>query len=248
MCCFSVADVFLDDPPPEKKEEKKEEKQEEKVKKNHVLVSDQLNLQPIVSETRFSVFRSSHPFTPLHFPTQHLTSSTTTLSVNPSCLPKFTSPSEATSSWNRHEPAIYPPSWRKYNTSSATNGHQSLDKPCTDPTVQCVESMDKSSCSNSLNFSPCTLLHGPSFRLPTSLLWHLLHGPSLRLPASLWHCRTPPTAIGAKSLEQPAHSHAFAVIFMQLEQPCGLQSIFRWQCKALPTRGQTPNRYTHVFT
>ena len=45
MCCFSVADVFLEDPPPEKK--KKEE--EEKVKKNYILVSDQLNLQPIVS-------------------------------------------------------------------------------------------------------------------------------------------------------------------------------------------------------
>lgn len=55
MCCFSVADVFLEDPPPEKK---KEEKKEEQVKKNYVLVSDQLNLQPIVSE---------HPFSALHF-------------------------------------------------------------------------------------------------------------------------------------------------------------------------------------
>ena len=45
MCCFSVADVFLEDPPPEKKEDKKEEK----VNKNYVLVSDQLNMQPIVS-------------------------------------------------------------------------------------------------------------------------------------------------------------------------------------------------------
>ena len=52
MCCFSVADVFLEDPPPEKKkEEKKEEekKEEEEVKINYVMVSDQLNLQPIVS-------------------------------------------------------------------------------------------------------------------------------------------------------------------------------------------------------
>ena len=52
MCCFSVADVFLEDPPPEKKEEKKE-KEEEKVKKNYVLVSDQLNVQPIVSRHHF---------------------------------------------------------------------------------------------------------------------------------------------------------------------------------------------------
>lgn len=50
MCCFSVADVFLEDPPPEKK---KEEKKEEKVKKKYVLVSDQLNLQPIVSRLPF---------------------------------------------------------------------------------------------------------------------------------------------------------------------------------------------------
>ena len=51
MCCFSVSDVFLEDPPPAKKKEEKdkEEKKEEKVKKNYVLVSDQLNLQPIVS-------------------------------------------------------------------------------------------------------------------------------------------------------------------------------------------------------
>ena len=50
MCCFSTSDVFLEDPPPPKKEEKKEDK----VKKNYVLVSDQLNLQPIVSEHHFS--------------------------------------------------------------------------------------------------------------------------------------------------------------------------------------------------
>lgn len=55
MCCFSVSDVFLEDPPPEKK--KKEEKKEEQVKKKYLLVSDQLNLQPIVSR---------HPTT--HFP------------------------------------------------------------------------------------------------------------------------------------------------------------------------------------
>lgn len=48
MCCFPVSDVFLEDPPPEKEE--KVEKKEEKVKKNYVLVSDQLNLQPIVSQ------------------------------------------------------------------------------------------------------------------------------------------------------------------------------------------------------
>lgn len=58
MCCFSVADVFLEDPPPEKK---KEEKKEEKVKKKYVLVSDQLNLQPIVS-------RHPTPFSSLQFP------------------------------------------------------------------------------------------------------------------------------------------------------------------------------------
>ena len=45
MCCFPISDVFLEDPPPEKK---KEEKKEE-VKKNYVMVSDQLHLQPIVS-------------------------------------------------------------------------------------------------------------------------------------------------------------------------------------------------------
>lgn len=50
MCCFSVADVFLEDPPPEKKEEKKEK---EKVKKNYLLVSDQLTLEPIVSRHHF---------------------------------------------------------------------------------------------------------------------------------------------------------------------------------------------------
>lgn len=46
MCCFPVADVFLEDPPPEKK---KEEKKEEELKIKYVMVSDQLNLQPIVS-------------------------------------------------------------------------------------------------------------------------------------------------------------------------------------------------------
>ena len=46
MCCFPIADVFLEDPPPEKK---KEEKKEEEVKINYVMVSDQLHLQPIVS-------------------------------------------------------------------------------------------------------------------------------------------------------------------------------------------------------
>lgn len=50
MCCFSVADVFLEDPPPEKKEETKEK---EKVKKNYLLVSDQPNLEPIVSRHHF---------------------------------------------------------------------------------------------------------------------------------------------------------------------------------------------------
>ena len=54
MCCFPIGDVFLEDPPPEKKkEEKKDEKKDEKVKKNYVLVSDQLNLQPIVSRHCF---------------------------------------------------------------------------------------------------------------------------------------------------------------------------------------------------
>lgn len=46
MCCFPVADVFLEDSPPEKK---KEEKKEEELKIKYVMVSDQLNLQPIVS-------------------------------------------------------------------------------------------------------------------------------------------------------------------------------------------------------
>ena len=59
MCCFSVADVFLEDPPPEKKKEEK--KEEEKVKKNYILVSDQLNLQPIVSVNAAFLFP---PFTP----------------------------------------------------------------------------------------------------------------------------------------------------------------------------------------
>ena len=50
MCCFPIADVFLEDPPPEKKkEEKKEENKEEEVKINYVMVSDQLHVQPIVS-------------------------------------------------------------------------------------------------------------------------------------------------------------------------------------------------------
>ena len=66
MCCFSVADMFLEDPPPEKKEE---EKKEEKVKKNYVLVSDQLNLQPIVSSTPpYSCTFTSFPSTPLRQP------------------------------------------------------------------------------------------------------------------------------------------------------------------------------------
>lgn len=64
MCCFRVAEVFLEDPPPEKKKEEKEK--EEKVKKNYVLVSDQLNLQPIVSQYRFSAPPFSCTFTPLH--------------------------------------------------------------------------------------------------------------------------------------------------------------------------------------
>ena len=72
MCCFSVADVFLEEPPPEKKKE-------EKVNKNFVLVSDQLNLQPIVSYSHFSFTLHSHfaSFIPTssislsHLPLQH---------------------------------------------------------------------------------------------------------------------------------------------------------------------------------
>ena len=70
MCCFSVADVFLEDPPPEKKEEKKEEK----VNKNYVLVSDQLNLQPIVSYSHFPFLYLTLYF---HFSSLSPTSSTT---------------------------------------------------------------------------------------------------------------------------------------------------------------------------
>ena len=55
MCLWSVADVFLEDPP-KQKEEKKEEKKE---KKDAVLVSDQLSLQPIVSEQHLPVFSPS---------------------------------------------------------------------------------------------------------------------------------------------------------------------------------------------
>lgn len=80
MCCFPVADVFLEDPPPEKKEEKKDDK----VKKNYVLVSDQPNfqpIQPIVSEHPFSAARLSSTSPPLHTIPRHPTPSTTT-----SCL------------------------------------------------------------------------------------------------------------------------------------------------------------------
>ena len=73
MCCFSVADVFLEDPPPEKKEEKKEEK----VKKNYVLVSDQLNLQPIVSYSHFSFLYLVILTSYFHFSSLIPTSSTT---------------------------------------------------------------------------------------------------------------------------------------------------------------------------
>ena len=80
MCCFSVADVFLEDPPPEKKEEKKEEK----VNKNYVLVSDQLNLQPIVSYSHFPflyllILTLLYTFTSLH----SIPLSSTTLSYLP---------------------------------------------------------------------------------------------------------------------------------------------------------------------
>ena len=83
MCCFRVADVFLEDPPPEKKKE--EEKEKEKVKKNFVLVSDQLNLQPIVSSHPFLHLISllhSPLFTTTHLINHNILSSSTNL-VNP---------------------------------------------------------------------------------------------------------------------------------------------------------------------
>ena len=44
MCFWPIAEVELEEAPP-----KKEEKKEEEEKPNYILVSDQLNLQPIVS-------------------------------------------------------------------------------------------------------------------------------------------------------------------------------------------------------
>ena len=113
MCCFSVADVFLEDPPPEKKKVEVEEK----VKKNYILASDQLNLQPIVSVNAafpFSLFIShfsflfpplNFPSTPLRTPSKYLTSST---------------------------PPCRPPNLKEFTNCCIhlpTNGTQSLDQP-----------------------------------------------------------------------------------------------------------------------
>ena len=105
MCCFSVADVFLEDPPPEKKKE-------EKVKKDYVLVSDQLNLQPIVSRHRFSAIPFPTTFTSLPlpflpfllFPSHHLIYQQQQLlfsyKIGESIVVVSISPSEAISQWS----------------------------------------------------------------------------------------------------------------------------------------------------
>lgn len=81
MCCFRVADVFLEDPPPEKKK-----KEEEKVTKNYVLASDQLDLQPIVGENFFSARSLSCPFIPASDTPHHQPRHLQDWSINCRCL------------------------------------------------------------------------------------------------------------------------------------------------------------------
>ena len=114
MCCFGVADVFLEDPPPEKKkEEKKEVKKEESVKKNYVLVSDELNLQPIVSQHRFLHLDSLPPSLPNAF---HITDyniwPSPIISVNQLSRPPFYLQRQSLSRV-RQERATHPQSWRR---------------------------------------------------------------------------------------------------------------------------------------
>lgn len=112
MCCFSVADVFLEDPPPEKK---KGEKKEEKVKKNYVLVSDQLNLQPIVSQNRYFATRYPCTSTPLRGIPHHQPSRLVFIhKIRKSIVAIVTSPPFRNGV--RHEPAIHLPSWTRNDT------------------------------------------------------------------------------------------------------------------------------------
>ena len=64
MCCWPITKVILEDPPPKKPKEEE--------KPNYVLVSDQLNLQPVVSQHLF--LPSSNPSTPPYIldPSRHL--------------------------------------------------------------------------------------------------------------------------------------------------------------------------------
>ena len=217
MCCFPVADVFLEDPPPEKKEEKKDEK----VKKNYVLVSDKLNIQPIVSQ--HYLFAPAFPSTLAspHNLSHHQSRLLVFLfEIGESIVLVSTSPGEAIRNGIPHGPAIHSPSWR---TNNALPSHQSLDQPfCSHlicAAVKFVESMDSSSyCAlvpvkwvESMGSSPCcycTLFQRKS---------------PLRLSAS-----------SAKQLDIPSGPHFVNFKSIRVEQPCCPQSIFRWQCKALP--------------
>lgn len=165
MCCFPVSDVFLEDPPPEKEEkEEKKEKKEEKVKKNYVLVSDQLNLQPIVSQQPVSAphfLPLSLPFTKSHIITHHILSPPTT-SINRVSLSSYHFRRPFRNGF-QHEPAIYLPSWRRENSSACC--HQCPAKYSTldfiHPAVKRMESLDKPSCRGFQHKSPP--------RLPASL-------------------------------------------------------------------------------
>ena len=200
MCCFSVADVFLEDPPPEKK------KEEDKVKKNCVLVSDQLNLQPIVSRPVAAFLQLK--FFSLHFISldhivHHniLSSSTQTDKLNIVVSVLHT---ETFRNAVRRE--LQPPSRRKSNALPAGRPHQSMDKSSAFnsilPAVGCVESLDKPS-------SYCVLCqHELPPRSSTSLL-------QPRRAAS-----------GGKPLDKPSCPLSVILIFKQLEPSPSLQSIF----------------------
>ena len=209
MCCFSVADVFLEDPPPEKKEDKKEEK----VKKNFVLVSDQLNLQPIVSEHRFSA--PQFLALSLSFTTSHIINHHDILPSSPGLINQL-----SLSSHHLQKPfrdgvrhAIHLLFWRRNDTSSAASGQQSLDKPSTydsiRPAAKRVGSLVKPSCSQPFHSCYCTIFQRES---------------PLRVSAS-----------ASKRLDKPTCSHFVILLFIQLESPCCLQPILRWQCKASPS-------------
>ena len=122
MCCFRTADIFLEDPPPQKK--KKEEKKEEEVKKNYVLVSDQLNLQPIVSRHRFPALQFSSALislTTLHILNDNQLSSLTRLKL--SLLPSSHKLQNLFHDAVRNEPAIHLPPGRRNNTAPARSPH-----------------------------------------------------------------------------------------------------------------------------